>query len=825
MCQPKPGPRCASHAAQEVAAATAHLRDVTTVCDDPHDPRIGDALDRAERAQMNYDATPTGRRQLQAERDACSRDTPVSQMLNLDLRASKARHLREARAEATTLMPADATALKPAEREAMAAHLDAFATATATARAYHDLDASDFSTPANDAALTHLAAARQIAASRTAAIPAYNTPGDTRTPLRFCPRCGGWAGSAHQCEGTSARRADTRAGTRSTVHGVDEDGRTASYPGWNTALTTRDGTFACRRAEKYMTAHGYHRCDGCGQFVGPAGDHTCDAQRTMPDPGSRYAALQGAVAVATNERDATAAEIASLAAQRTPDDAATQKAMQIALDRSQQAIADRDRAIRARDAEFPPNQYSEITDRTTLDEAFVSDMENFPEYSLAVNADGPRTDKQVAEWEAAEYNTLAAHYVEMARMLPPNSDDGEVHRWAVEAANDHIARHQCPECGQYASPTRGHACPPKADQPDPDPALPGPLQASSAAASAAPESDPAGQAPAPGTTADEPSDLTSLPGFGKIYSDIDKDTRTEEMQADLTAAIDKIVQSGKLAAYLDALSSNRLPHWSFNNRLLALTQVTALRSNMDDEDPDKHRPVTIMSAADWKKKHKRFPKKGSRAIWVMAPVTRKITETDPKSGEETTRVIMAGVRGQAKFDVTQTDGEPFTDDLGATQPTGDVRPGVYRGLKDRVARFGYTYKEKEIATNPDRGTGTLGYTDPRTKEVVVDPRLSAAQKASTLAHELAHISCDHVADIDEYHRHRGQMETEAEAAAYMVTRASGMTRDDAESFTPAYIAGWSKGDSKVINKAFAKATAAFNEIMDGDWPKSDDESA
>ena len=131
-----------------------------------------------------------------------------------------------------------------------------------------------------------------------------------------------------------------------------------------------------------------------------------------------------------------------------------------------------------------------------------------------------------------------------------------------------------------------------------------------------------------------------------------------------------------------------------------------------------------------------------------------------------------------------------------------------------------TYEESEIpGFNPKAGTGTFGFTDPAGKRIVVDPRQSAAEHASTLAHELAHVHCGHVSDLQEYSRHRGRMETEAEMTAYLVNRSRGMAAKDADSFSPGYIAGWSQGDPKVMHSAMDTAVRAYNKIMEGTWPE------
>ena len=143
--------------------------------------------------------------------------------------------------------------------------------------------------------------------------------------------------------------------------------------------------------------------------------------------------------------------------------------------------------------------------------------------------------------------------------------------------------------------------------------------------------------------------------------------------------------------------------------------------------------------------------------------------------------------------------------------------GAYENLKEAAAKAGYTFHEKQIPRYvPGDPTSNLGYTDPKLKEIVVDERLPAGQKLSVLAHELGHVHCGHVDDGSDYHTRAGRSrsETEAEAAAYMTMRHLGLTPEDAQSFSPGYIASWSRGDTTAISKAMAKATKAF-QIMTG----------
>lgn len=318
---------------------------------------------------------------------------------------------------------------------------------------------------------------------------------------------------------------------------------------------------------------------------------------------------------------------------------------------------------------------------------------------------------------------------------------------------------RCPDCGQFAG--EGHNCP-------------------------TPEGMPAAD-----------------------YADLRGSERTKAMLGDLEEAVASIVESGQLSRWLDAMSSNGMNRWSANNRLLAVMQM--LHRGHDLEG------LHLMGFRQWEQMD-RHVNKGEKAVWILAPMPRKITEEDA-NGDTITKTVITGFKPVPVYDVSQTSGKPLAE-MPLRPPPGEATPGTVEGLEARIKAAGYTYELKEIPDcNPQTGAGTQGYTDPRDKHVVIDSRLSPAHKSSVLAHELAHIQCGHIDDgIEDYRQHRGRKETEAEMTAYMVSRARGMSKDSADSFAPGYIAGWSKGDKRVIREAMDQATKAFNKIMDGDWP-------
>ena len=355
---------------------------------------------------------------------------------------------------------------------------------------------------------------------------------------------------------------------------------------------------------------------------------------------------------------------------------------------------------------------------------------------------------------AAERAGVAAETVQMLRSSPPSTAKA----WARETGHETALAEQCSSCGQF----RGaeHRCA-----------------------------------------------IEGLPSAD--YQGMPRDERVKAMLADLEQSVAAVVASGRLQAWLDAMATNGLGRWSFNNRMVALSQLAARGVDISQ--------AHLMGFKQWKALD-RSVQKGAKAVWILAPMTRRIREEDA-DGTVTESHRVTGFNAVPVFNVTDTEGKPLAS-APVAPATGAATPGTVAGLRGRVADAGYSYLEEEIpGCNPATGEGTQGYTDPQTKRIVVDSRLSEAHKASVTAHELGHVHCGHVdGDYSEYKQHRGRMETEAEMTAYLVNRGRGMSRDQVDAFSPGYIAGWSRGDTVVIKGAMEIATKSFNKIMEGAWP-------
>ncbi|PWJ25655.1 uncharacterized protein DUF955 [Branchiibius hedensis] len=322
-----------------------------------------------------------------------------------------------------------------------------------------------------------------------------------------------------------------------------------------------------------------------------------------------------------------------------------------------------------------------------------------------------------------------------------------------------------------------------------------------------------------GHIAGEPDDGLSLEHpvvAASPYADLKGKDRVEAMKADLEKAVGDLVESGQLGAYLDARRANGMSRWSTNNQMLAALQV-AQREGLTEPDQIFTRMGTIDARGfrQWEKAGREVTK-GQKALYILGPNKKWITEEDPhRPGKTRKKQITAGFSAVAVFEASQTEGEPIAQHP-AKPFTGEVESGTSKALQDFVASRGFSYHEEEIAgCDPVNLTGTLAYVSPTSKKLVVDSRLSDTQKAQALAHEAGHIACGHCdGDAPDYASHRGQMESEAESFSYMVLRERGIDAAQPNSFSPGYVAGWSKGDPKAVTQALDKAGKAFNALRD-----------
>ncbi|MER6257969.1 ArdC-like ssDNA-binding domain-containing protein [Streptomyces sp. NPDC001584] len=272
----------------------------------------------------------------------------------------------------------------------------------------------------------------------------------------------------------------------------------------------------------------------------------------------------------------------------------------------------------------------------------------------------------------------------------------------------------------------------------------------------------------------------------------EREAQVEALQEHLNTAIMSLVSADGWKSMLRATVAN-LGRYSANNMLLILAQCP--------------HATQVRSFRQWKE-HGRSVRKGEKGLRIFAPmkVTKKDQDGKPVLDENGHEKKWIKYKTVAVFDISQTDpteGETTPEE--STEPAyalgGKVRGEAPAELWDRLTvhatGHGYT-----VRVEP---TGRAdGYTNPATALIAIQASDPEAHRVITLAHEVAHVECGHVANLDEYRRHRGRMECEAESVAYIVAGAAGL---DAALTSVPYIADWAGRTPEEVRATLADASA------------------
>ncbi|GAA1890293.1 ArdC-like ssDNA-binding domain-containing protein [Williamsia serinedens] len=287
----------------------------------------------------------------------------------------------------------------------------------------------------------------------------------------------------------------------------------------------------------------------------------------------------------------------------------------------------------------------------------------------------------------------------------------------------------------------------------------------------------------------------------------DRRAKAEQMQAQIAEQVQAMAESTGWREWLDYLAN--FHSYSLRNILLIAAQR-----------PD---ATQVAGFRTWQSLGRQV-RKGERAIRIFGFSSKKVTETDPATGEESqTRIPRFPIL--SVFDIAQTDPIDGTEDRTVTEP-GDIVTHVQgedeTGIYDRVAAFitaqGWTITREQIA-----GT-TNGYTRvDGTKQIVVDADLAPAQAAKTMIHETAHalLHADpdgNRVDTGDVEAHRGIREVEAESVAYVVAALCGL---DTSAYSVGYITGWADGDPELVTATATRVLACVHRIADALHPHDD----
>ena len=189
----------------------------------------------------------------------------------------------------------------------------------------------------------------------------------------------------------------------------------------------------------------------------------------------------------------------------------------------------------------------------------------------------------------------------------------------------------------------------------------------------------------------------------------------------------------------------------------------------------------------------RTVKKGSKAVWILAPAyyKKKVTVKDEEGEEEEQEVRKLYFRSVPVFDISDTEGEEIKRGLTTSSEINLSK------VKETAGRLGFIVKLKplEIATG--------GYI--KEKTITLNSNLNNTEHVGTLIHELSHGLLEHSNDKNAELPAKIK-EQQAETATYLACQILGVERR-----CQFYLKNWNL--SKNIVKDFQRIDKVAKEII------------
>jgi antirestriction protein ArdC len=267
--------------------------------------------------------------------------------------------------------------------------------------------------------------------------------------------------------------------------------------------------------------------------------------------------------------------------------------------------------------------------------------------------------------------------------------------------------------------------------------------------------------------------------------------RVAALMDGLHSILEKAVESpSHWQVLLDASASL----WRYSGGNVALLMMQMAQRGTEE-------PTLVAGYKEWER-HGRTVLRGEQALWVIAPRTARVQQMllpdgtrqripvgeNPPNGavDEGKKTLITGWRGQAVFDVSQTEGAPLLVPRPAN-PSSVETPQLWKSLAQVARAHGFSIH----VTDAQYGL-TSGFTDFAQRQIQVGGWLNSEERIAVLAHELGHVLLhgpnDEVgklygSSVD----HRGLAEVEAESVAYTVLKAHGIDRGPQSA---SYLSGW-----------------------------------
>ncbi len=293
--------------------------------------------------------------------------------------------------------------------------------------------------------------------------------------------------------------------------------------------------------------------------------------------------------------------------------------------------------------------------------------------------------------------------------------------------------------------------------------------------------------------------------FTRRYESVDE--KVAAFKVEIDRAVESLADDENWLDYLDMAS--KFYRYSPTNQLLIAIQTGG-------------RATQVAGFRKWKDEFGRTVKKGEKAIGILAPRVVNVTEKDAggapvkgPDGKPVKRRQVVGFTTASVFDVSQTEGDPLPEL--ERELSDDPPEGFLDDLEAAAKAAGYTVEYREMNSHSNRTA--QGWTDPKSKVIVVDSALSRGSVAATLAHEIGHVYAGHCDPENDGKYHvgeggcRGRFEVEADSVAYVVQRANGVYPGQATKLTAQYVAGWSRHDKDALRESADAVSKASKAIL------------
>ena len=251
--------------------------------------------------------------------------------------------------------------------------------------------------------------------------------------------------------------------------------------------------------------------------------------------------------------------------------------------------------------------------------------------------------------------------------------------------------------------------------------------------------------------------------------------------------------------------------WRYSGGNVALLMMQMAQRGTDE-------PTLVAGYKEWER-HGRTVLRGEHALWVIAPRTARVQQMLLPDGthqriplgdklpkgavDEGKKTLITGWRGQAVFDVSQTEGTPLLVPKPGPASSADA-PQLWEPLTQVARAHGFSIHVTEAQFGL-----TSGFTDFSQRQVQVGGWLNAEERVAVLAHELGHVLLH--GPYDKVGRlygssvdHRGLAEVEAESVAYTVLKAHGIDRGPQSA---SYLSGWADAVIEAAQSAGARGSS------------------